>query len=245
MDISIYNEDNIIRVIDHGAEGIVYLYKDNGEEVALKIYNRIDSDHERANENKELKLLTFKNELLLQNDIKLLNRVYSMGKFIGFTSVYDPYMPLSFIDKRDKKIQVLKLIRDRYEELNKHDIYIGDFNIDNFSLKDNRIKLYDIDNFRIGDLDFNIVDAAMMEYRNKCKYIENIDYFCFNYFALGLISSVEVEAILSGYGRKEFPRELKTKEVQEFINMLDNFNDNTIIERTKDGKPKTLLNLLK
>jgi len=242
MRISNYDKKNIIKKIDYGSEAIIYLYKDNGEEVALKIYY---DNNKEANNNKELKIQILQNESVLNNDMKILSRVYSNGKFIGFTSKYEPYMPLSFLDSREQKIYLLKLIKNRYEELNTHRLYIGDFNIDNFSLENGRIKLFDIDNFRIDDLDFNIVDTAMMEYRERCKFIYNIDYYCFNWFALSLLSGIETDAIIRDIGRDDFPRFLKTPEIKDFIKKLDDFDDNFVIEKTKDGKPKTLLNLLK
>lgn len=261
MDISIFKEENIIKEIGHGVEGIVYLYNDNGNIVALKKFYTKKEIYKMNNtiypyeytsfgnsygiDNKELKLMILKNEPLLKNDISLLNRVYYKDKFIGFTSVYDPYTPLSFIDKKKNKIKALRLLQERYEELNKHGIYIGDFNDDNFCLTDNGIKLYDIDNFRIDKLDFNVVNPAMMEYMNKSGNIKNIDYYCFNYFALSYLSSYNTDMILRGYVIKDFPSYLKTKEVLNFINFLENMNDNTIIERTKDGKQKTLLNIIK
>lgn len=245
MEITNFNKDNIIRKIDEGVEGIVYLYRDNGANVALKkffdnpeIYN--------SNDNKELKIKILKNEQVLKNDIKLLNRVYSMGKFIGFTSVYEPYIPLSHLDSKQNKLVILKEIRDRYLELNSHDIYIGDFNVKNFCFKQGKIKLYDVDNYRIDDvdLDFNVVNPSMIEYMNKCGNIKNIDYFCFNWFALSLLSKVEVDTLLRG-NYNALPRNLKNDEILDFFDDLRHIDDSYVIEKAKDGKPKTLLNILK
>ena len=110
MEISNFNKDNIIREIDKGKEGIVYLYRDKGTNVALKqFFNNEETCN--SNDNKELKLLILKNESVLKDDIKLLNRMYSMGKFIGFTSIYEPYAPLSHLDNRQNKLVILKEIR--------------------------------------------------------------------------------------------------------------------------------------
>ena len=262
MDISVFREENIICEIGHGVEGTVYLYNDNGRRVALKkfftkseIYKLINQCNTYSDstsianlygrENKELKLIILKNDPLFKNDIKLLNRVYSMGKFIGFTSEYEPYDPVTYVDKRKDKIKTLELLQARYEELNKHGIYIGDFNDDNFCLTKNGIKLYDIDNFRIDDLDFNVYNPSMMEYFNRCSNVKNIDYFCFNYFALSYLSSYHLDMVLRGLVINEFPAYLKTPEVLDFIDFLYNMNDDTVIEKTKDGKQKTLIHLLK
>lgn len=245
MKIINYNEDNIIKQIGEGIEGKVYLYKDGKSEVAFKKFTNDKDILYNSNDNKELKLIILKDEQTLKNDIKILDRVYHMGKFIGYTSVYEPYTPLSYLDSKSNKIAILKLIKDRYEELNKYGIYIGDFNNSNFCLEKNQIKLYDVDNFRIDNLDFNVTNPVMAEYMKKCKNIENIDYFCFNIFAISYLSKIESDLVVSGIGKENYPRFLKTKEVKEFMNYLHNFNDNTPIEKTLDGKPKTLLNVLK
>jgi hypothetical protein len=241
MKISNFNKENIITEIGHGVEGIVYLYNDNGQVVSFKkFYTGEDYD---SNDNKELKLIILENESVLKNDIKLLNRIYSMGKFIGFTSVYEPYQTISYDDSPSKKIKFLSLLKERYEELNKHNIYIGDFYINNFGFVDNRIKLFDIDNYRIDDLDFNAVDDAMIEYQNKCYNINNIDYFCFNYFALSLLASVEPEMILRGI-YDEIPKKLKTKEIINFMEELRHIDDYYSIKKDNNGKTKTLLNII-
>ena len=269
MEIINFDKNNIISELDNGrgAEGIAYLYNDNGHIVVFKkFYDKNDllevyrnrkeftameelykDDEEIDNtKNKELKLMILKHEELLQKDIKLLKRVYYMGKFIGFTSEYEPYEPLSFISKKNEKIRALSLVQDRYEELNKRGIYIGDFNQTNFCLDGDRIKLYDIDNFRVGDLDFNVQSVAMMEYMNRCSDMKNIDFYCFNYFALSCLSSYQTDSILRGiaFDSPKFPHYLKTKEVLRFVNFLENMNDNTKIEKTPNGKQKTLLYLL-
>ncbi len=270
MEIINFDRNNIICELANGrgAEGIAYLYNDDGHIVVFKkFYDKNDllevyrdrreftameelynDDEDIDNtKNKELKLMILKHDEALQGDIKILKRVYSMGKFIGFTSEYEPYKPLSYISKKKEKLRTLSLVQDRYEELNKRGIYIGDFNQSNFCLDGDRIKLYDIDNFKVGDLDFNVHSAAMMEYMNRCSDMRNIDYFCFNYFALSCLSTYQTDSILRGiaFDSPKFPHYLKTKEVLRFVNFLESMNDDTEIERTKDGKQKTLLYLLK
>ena len=246
MEISNFKEENIIYKIDQGVEGIVYLYNDNGRKVAFK---KLFDDEEiiKSNRNKELKISILQNEEVLKNDMKLLNRIYYMGKFIGYTSVYEPYDPLDYGKSLEYKLYALRLLRERYEELNNRGIYIGDFNNQNFCLTDGRIKLYDIDNFRIDSLDlhFNVYNSTMEEYFNKCKTIDNIDYYCFNYFALSYLMNIEVDYVLKGEFIEYLPKILRKNEVIEFIKSLEFINDNTKIEKDSTGKRKTLLNLIK
>lgn len=239
MEISNYKRENIIGYINHGSEGTVYLYNDNGREVALKIFH-ID-DKSLNNDNKEEKLMILKHEEYLQDDITLLNRMYFNGKFIGYTSRYEPYRPLSFLIPKKQKIEFLTRLKEKFEALNSHGIYIGDFNQANIALIDNKLKLYDVDNFRVGNLDFNIHDIIMESYISRSKDPKEIDYYCYNYFGLGLMASTEPDSIYLGIGRKNLPRELKISEAKEFIRNLDYH----ILEKDKDGKPKTLLNYLK
>jgi serine/threonine protein kinase len=243
MDISNFKKENIIKFIGKGSEGTVWLYNDNGNEVALKIFHT--DDPTINNENKEEKLILLKDEEYLQDDMKLLNRMYSDGKFIGYTSLYEPYEPISFLMNKKQKIELLKQLQDKYEALNSHNIYIGDFNANNIAFKNNKIKLYDLDNFRVGDLDFNVFNYIMGRYTVKFDNIENIDYYCFNYFGLGLMASTDPKHIICGPGRNNLPLRFKTIKAKRFIKTLDEFNDQSYIERTTDGKQKTLLYLLK
>lgn len=270
MKIINFNEKNIIEQIGQGIESEVFLYNDDGTIVAFKrfkspeeietirdplLLEQLEQEEDfsgfekekifLSNDNKELKLKILRNEQSLKKDIKLLNRVYHMGKFIGFTSVYEPYDPISFINGKKRRIQVLEALQSRYEELNKHGIYIGDFNQNNIAMTNNGIKLYDIDNFRIDSIDFNVTDSFMRSYQKKCDNIQNIDYYCFNYFALSYLASYTKESVINGIAFTNFPNFLKTPEVMDFVDFLENMDDNTVIEKTKDGKPKTLLNILK
>lgn len=243
MKISNFDKNNIVLMnIDHGTEGTVHLYHEDDEMVALKIFHTgIGYDN---NDNKELKLIILQNETVLKDDIKLLSRVYSMGQFIGFTSAYEPYRSISFFDKKSEKLKFLKLLLERVQELNSHRIYIGDFFRGNFAYENNRVKLYDIDNYRIDDLDFNVTDAPMRHYMERCNDIKNIDYFCFNCFAFSLLSKVKTTTLLDG-NYKGVPHRLKTNEILDFFEELKYIDDNYVVEKTKDGKPKTLLNLIK
>lgn len=244
MDIINFNKDNIIRKIGEGVESVVYLYNDNGSLVALKKFDTSIEPY-TSYDNKELKIIILQKESSLKNDIKVLKRVYYMGKFIGYTSLYEPFDPISMIASKKEKFKILDSIQERYEELNKRDIYIGDFNENNFCMTKNGIKLYDIDNYKIGPLDFNVTNCVMAEYMRKCKNMKNIDYYCFNYFALSYLTNFTVHMVLRGIGNPSFPKKLRTKEIISFIKSLEQINDDTIIERNKDGRQKTLLNLLK
>ena len=243
MKISNFNKNNIIREnIGQGIEGTVHLYNENETPVALKIFHT--GKGYNTNDNKELKLIILKNESILKDDIQLLNRMYSMGKFIGYTSVYEPYTPISYFDSKQEKTKFLNLLLKRVQELNDHEIYIGDFYPNNFGFEVDRVKLFDIDNFRINDLNFNITNNVMREYIGKCNDIQNIDYFCFNWFALSLLSKIKVSTLLDG-NFNGVPKNLKTEEILDFYDGLKHINDSYVIEKEKDGKPKTLLNLIK
>ena len=244
MEISNFKEKNIIKQIGKGVESTVYLYNDNGLVVVLKKFNDnpiISSD----NDNKELKVIILKNEELLQKDVHILNRVYSYGKFIGYTSIYEPYESIDVLRKKKDKLYALKLLQERYEELNKRGIFIGDFNATNFSLKENILRLYDIDNFRIDNLDFNVTNPVMNRYISKCKNIDKIDYYCFNFFALSYLTGYLPDVVLNNAAIKSFPKEYRTKEILNFIKYLRSFNDESVIEKDENGKQKTILSLIK
>ncbi len=244
MKISNFNENNIISTITKGTESTIYIYNDNGNYVVLKKYNNNYLECFN-NENKELKLIILENEEVLKKDLRPLSRMYHMGKFIGFTSEYVTHVPLSSIKHKSNKLNVLKLLRNKYQNLNSHNIFIGDFNENNFGLTQHGIMLYDIDNFKIDNLDFNVTNPIMQDYMRKHKKTEHIDYYCFNYFVLSYLSNIPFYEISKAIITNDLPRYLKTPEVLNFIDYLENITDDTIIEKTPDGNHKTLINIIK
>ena len=242
-----FDKEKVIKFIGEGIESDVYLYDDDGIKTALKIFK-----NEKALDNKELKLELLKEEKLLLKETKLLSKIYKDDKFIGYTSLFDKSEPIiNYINGNKKtKLDLLNQIQQKYQELNRKNIYIGDFNLGNFRVKDGKVKLLDIDNFSIDGLPFDVKDQFMEEYFKKCSKIDNIDFYSFNFFALsfysGIIPSFVLERINIDNLPKEFNNERCKKLFEDLMNINDDyqrsvivndegFNDATFIKCMKKG----------
>lgn len=250
MPITKFNKDNVIKEIGHDIESDIYLYRDKNNVVTFKKFRK-DFDalgNLYDPSNKELKLLLLNESKALINDIKLLKRVYDEDQFIGYTSCYEPHKTLesfAFTSKK-KRINFLEQIQQKYQELNKEGIYIGDFNEKNFAVFGDNIRLLNIDNFRIGDIDFDIKDTVMKDYLDRCPdNIKNIDYFCFNYFVMSYISKIAKSYIFWQLYYNDLPKEFKTEECKKIYQKLLKINDKTKVDLLPNGDQKTMLKEMK
>ena len=246
------NNGKIYIPLGEGSESKIYLYKDKeGKFVALKKFKeKID-----LGKDKNPKIVTYK-ELLnkmkkleilskldcMKNEVKPIDLIFENDKFVGYTMKAEDYNNFeNYLYKNKKiKIELLKNLRDKLEILNKEGIYIGDFNTSNFGVsKDGSIKLFDIDNFYVQGLDFNITTPFIDEYKSKCTKIDNIDNYCFNFFTLAYTMDYMNKTIKSKVINKGLPRIFNTEEGREILNDMLNINDNYqkryFLDYTKKG----------
>lgn len=250
MPIIKFNSEDVIKKIGHGIESEVYLYRDKNKLVAFKKFRKefdgLGNFYDPSN--KELKLLLLNESKALVNDIKLLKRVYDKDQFIGFTSEYEPHKTLENFDfaSKKKRIKLLEQIQQRYQELNKEGIYIGDFNEKNFAVFGDKVRLFDIDNFRIGDIDFDVKNIMMKNYFDQCpSNIQNIDYYCFNYFVLAYISKIATPYIVWQLYYNDLPKEFKTEECRRIYQKLLKMDDKTNVDILPNGDQRTMLKEMK
>ena len=242
-----YNESKIIRYLGTGIESDVYLYDDEGIKTALKIFK-----DEKVLDNKELKLELLKEEKLLLKETKLLSKIYRDDRFIGYTSLYDQSEPLINYFNRSKKVKLdlLTQIQQKYQELNKREIFIGDFNLENFRVKNGKVRLIDIDNFSIDGLPFDVKDQFMEQYFSKCSKIDNIDFYSFNFLALSFMAGIIPSVVLETMNISNLPNEFNNDRCKKIFTELmkinddykrtvivndDGFNDATFIKCMKKG----------
>ena len=237
-----YDENKIIKKLGDGIESDVYLYNEDGIKTVIKLFkDEVDKD------NKELKLELLSKERLILQEMKFLNRIYKDNKFIGYTTIYEPTEPfLNYMNKNKSiKIDLLNQLQDKYQSLNEKEIFIGDFNLENFRVKDGKLKLIDVDNFSIYGLDFDVKNPYMEDYFEKCSKIDNIDYYCFNYFTMSFIANILpvcLEAIIIQSG---LPKEFNNEECKKIYQDLVTINDNYQREKYSNGNDVTLLKCMK
>lgn len=248
------NKENIIKKIGEGRESIIYLYKEeNGTLSALKLlkdeikfFNDLDISTMRyeltdeMRKNKETKLDILSKEKCFNDEAKLIDLVYDEdGKFIGYTREYIKNikkMSEFTFDSKKNKLNLLYSLRNKIEELNKNDIYIGDIGSDNFYVENNQIKLLDIDSLHVKGNDFSIKTYLMKIFLENNENIENIDNYCFNFYTIAFYEKIALGYIYSVLLDDGLPKKFKTKENKEILK--------TMLE-AKDYEKKYVLDYMK
>ena len=233
----IFNKDNIIRKYDEGKEAFIFFYKTDDGIVALKYFKRIIENTFGENtivtdeiiKNKENKIKLIPEIEELNKDVKIYDLVYDKeGNFVGYTMEVDLYNSLNIYrssHNNEKKIELLKKLRERIEQLNEKGIYIGDFNPSNFGIKENGIKLFDLDNYRIGEYDFDFKDTFVNKFEKKSSKKEKIDNYCFNYLTLYYLMNIVSLNVSSEVDKKGLPKIIRTDENKKLYENLKNIND--------------------
>lgn len=199
----------------------------------------------------------------LKGEVKVIDVGLEKGKFLGYTMRKSNLKPLKAAWKKidDKnnfslfyhnpngieltlkdKIKYLKLLREKIEKLNAMDVYIGDFNYENFLVDNNldKMVLCDLDNLKIWSHDFDNKTASVKKYEEVCmkkddpnQNIDGLDSYCFNIFTLSLLLNQANFTTLRNIENTKLPEE------------FDNFENNEILESIKhldkSYKPRYLI----
>ena len=246
------NKDNILGVFGEGSESIVYLYKDkNGNKVAVKKFKDKFTIPTKTEDipyetllNKERKLLLLSQSKVIDEDTKPIDLYYENDKFVAYSMNIDKLddMGKYYTSSKKTKLELLKKLKNKVELLNKYNIYIGDFNIENFGIReDGSIKLRDIDNFSVNGLLFDRPNVLVTNYMNNCSKIDNVDNYSFNYFSLSYLLSIHQRALTSYLKENGLPYRFDTKENRELLEELKNINDNYTKKYFIDNQKKGLL----
>lgn len=235
-------KENIIKKIGSGIESDVFLYNENGKDVALKLFKNINTVN-----NKELKLMLLKEKKELLNEFKIRNRIYNKDKFIGYTLDYKPAENFDdyIIEGKKKKIEIINKLQEKYQMLNENDVYIGDFNLENFGYSNGNIILYDIDNYSVDGLPFDVLNPFMKDYFKKCNKVDNIDYYTFNYFTLSFISGILPNFLTIELIQDGLPKDFKNKDCEKIYHDLIYMTDNYKKEKFIDGDDVTFVKCMK
>ena len=231
------NRNNIIKKIDEGMESVIYIYKDGSNICCIKLLKKyielptkkIEISEETF-ENKRKKIEIINNDSLFSDEVRPISFVYENGMFLGYTMELENYKTAEVFDSRKKKIEILRKYKEKIEKFNEHGIYIGDISENNIFVTENGIKLCDLDNIRIGNLDFDIKNCFQKEYLRKYEGIENIDKYTFNLFTIGYLSKI-VSVFVDSYLKEgKLPKPINSKRNLELIKdknyTVDYFIDN-------------------
>ena len=177
-------------------------------------------------ENKYRKLIIISHLKCLKNEIKLLDLAYENNSFDGYTMKKSKFETTNCFEKKKNIIKYLKLLKDKIELLNSNGVFIGDFNEKNFLVSSDfeQLKLCDLDNFKINNIDFDTKTKYMKDFEENCDNKDYIDSYCFNVFTiciLGRYSRINVEG-----NHYKLPYIINTKENREILESMKNL-DNT------------------
>jgi len=256
---------------EEGLESIIYYYFDPNyynNDVLYKrfrsveyIRNYNDSISPDMLKNKYEKILMIPTLHCLKDEVKLLDVGIENDKFAGYTMRKSNLKPIKARhtlteDKQylltyhkpngevltlKDKINYLKLLREKVEKLNNMDVYIGDFNYENFLVDDNidKMVLCDLDNLKMWSHDFDNKTASVKKYEEVCMNdkinynLDGLDSFCFNIFTLSLLLNQSNFTTLRNIDKMILPEG------------FDNFENNEILDSIKhldkNYKPRYLI----
>lgn len=163
-----------VRLIGEGSEGTIYQYEDYALKYFLD-YSTLKNKVKKINKLKNLKLDNFcfpidfvtNNTAIIGYYMKFIDTRLSMNKFFETASL-------------DEKIKFLKLQEELVKRAHQNNITICDLNLFNFLIDNEKLYAIDTDNYKIGNLENDIIpDLYGPYYFNKInnKVDENFDKF--------------------------------------------------------------------
>ncbi len=181
-----------LNIIGSGKEGTVYEYD---EHTAIKIFNSevtLDSKMQKITllHDTPIKLLATIPE-------KIVNTPNNSGYSMEYKRDYFALSDLSEINNR-QKIILLKQAKLVLESFHKeHDIIVGDVRAENILVRDTDIVFCDTDNFKISDINPELLNIYGKYYLRKYdKYDEGLDIFSFNIMSLIFLFNCSKEDIV-------------------------------------------------
>ena len=206
-----------------GHESTLYLY----EESLIKIFNQ--KDYELI-KNKIAKLEIISD--IKEDIIKPTHLVYMNNNVIGYTMDYKKgYIKAKNIKFKTKnaRIKILENILNQLEILHKYGIIYGDIHRSNiiYNMK-NEAYLCDLDNVRIGNLDFDILYMIPKIYRRRISEIdEYMDNYMFNIIIASILYNChELRAMDYIYYNKEAFKEFGD-DYLDIIDAMISLNDSS------------------
>lgn len=227
-----------------GLESNIFILGDQ----AIKIFKTSETN------NKEMILNKNNNDMLLNklNKIILLNKVeddilkpnalvYIDGVFRGYTM--DNKVGFSNISGFNGSIKEKQVILAKtyleLEKLHRNGIIYGDLHEGNVMVNNKGdICLCDLDNVKIGNLDFDIVSVNQRRYLYFIKDVDySIDTYMFNLLAVAFLNNIDTLFSLDYLKDKRNIRKIKKFIAAETIDSMINLDENS------KAKIKTLINV--
>ncbi len=240
-----FDENNVIKVFKEGMESVIYYYKVNNNIVLLKRFKtKLDFrgysvDVPKSTfENKRKKVELICDSGYLVDEVRPLDLVFDNDEFIGYTIVLDSIKTANEINSRRKKIYILRQLKGKIEKYNECGIYIGDISPKNILVQDDgTIKLCDLDNFKIDNLDFDLLSIFQKTYRKNVSNDDNIDNYCFNMFTVAYLQNIYSPYVLYNLRVNGLKYPINSKEnkciVESLINLDDSYQKKYLIDNLR------------
>lgn len=169
-----------LNIIGSGKEGTVYEYDEN---TAIKIFNN------EVNLDSKMKKISLLHDTPIHFLATIPERIVSTTNSSGYSMEYKrDYLDLSELKelKNRNKIELLKQAKTVLEVLHKqYSIIVGDVRCENILVKDNNIVFCDTDNFKINNINPELLNLYGKYYVRKYdNFDEGLDIFSFNIMSL-------------------------------------------------------------
>lgn len=216
----------------NGQEGTVYFYYDEGKVVALKLFTTTDSN---ILENKEKKIILLNRKPLSEGILKPIKTVSNNDQIIGFTQElvwpHQTFFDLKVATKKAKRIEYLQQVKKLIEELHNNNIIHGDIRSFNLLVQNNKVKICDMDNCIVDNLNSDLDGWCTNFYQQKVKNIDpKLDIFCFNLVTIAILKQTfDIYAI--DHIKNSLPIYKDIYQIyQNMINLDSNYNGEYLID---------------
>lgn len=207
-----------------GQEGSIYFYRDEGKTFALKLFTATNPN---ILENKEKKIMILNKKPLSEGILKPIKTVSNNDQIIGYTQQliwpHQTFFDLKTSTKKTTKIEYLQQAKQLIEELHDNNIIHGDIRSFNLLVQNNKVKICDIDNCIVNDLNSDLDGWCKKLYKQKFGSIDSkLDIFCFNLVTIAVLKNIfDIYAI--NYIKNSSPL---YKDIYQIYQDMNNINSN-------------------
>lgn len=228
-----------LEVIGMGAEGVIYKYNFEGDTIAIKIFN---PDIFTSNKLEKIKLIHSKEIDKVITKPQCL--VCVDGKINGYAMEYDQNdQNLESLNELtvSEKLEYLKTLRNIIELLHKHNIVVGDLKLSNILVNEGTMKICDVDNFKVDDLDPDILNLYSKQYFRKYKKMdEGLDVFSFNILTILFLINDSRDELINYIMKGSYTRNEELRNIFERLLNDKEYTESYIIDDPGKLKRKTI-----
>ncbi len=218
-----------------GYESNLYEFE---KDYLIKIFKTEDSEILKQKEDK----IEILNSLEL-NGIIPLEKVYIDNNFRGYLSKTEKdFHPVDSLRQKNKEKQrILLLLRKELELLHQNNILFGDIHSENILYDGNTIKLCDLDNAYINNINFDALNNYISTYIHNIDTIDyRIDNYALNIFTVGYLNKISFPYIFEfilNKGRLNYSlNSIENKIIiNNLVNIRKEYNDDLLINHLKKG----------